>query len=313
MNLINRYVDVINGSYHLMKCSTNKPFWMDFSESLVDLIRKNNYYRTEFSYIVIAIGIISFIRYLIFNVIGNILITKGILLEKHRNKFCQDFWVFIFRTQVFLLAWNIYNETTKTFNNDNIGMIIEFKIKLLYLLTTSEYIHSTCLLMLGYNHDKDASIWIIHHTIGIILFLLSYILRLDFLVIAGIYMLEVTDLFIFSKCFLKLQINLLKKYINYLRVNVFIISLFVWCFSRLYSYPLIFSPIAIDHFKQFCHLDQGSIYIFIYGLLILIHLTNFYWTFTLAKVTLILIRKGITANIEDARDLNYTSDEKKIE
>lgn len=316
MGLINDYVEFMNDSYNLMKCSSNEsyrqPFWSDFFHSIINLCRMNNYYQTEFVYIIAALCVISLIRYLIFDVICDILVSNGFVLEKHRNKFCHDFWIFIFRTPLYLLAWNIYNETDTFENMGNVHMIIPFKIRFLYLISISEYIHSTGLLLFGYHHDKDAPIWIIHHLIGVLILILSYIIRQHLFIVAGIFMMEITDIFVFSKFALKLQIHLIQKYINHVRIIFFPISLFVWCFSRLYAYPLILSPLVMKNFYQLCHLERGSIYLFLHGLSIFVHITNIYWTFTLTKVTLILIRKGSATNIEDAREFNFTIDEKKI-
>ena len=332
MRLMEEYWNIINGSYYalfglhssLVKKKIMQPFFSDLSDNVKQLLIDNHFYWQQLSWILIGIWLISNIRYRLCNHLIKFLIENDFLHKQDSPRFISNIWDTIFYVNTVLLSRKIatslqlfdhndggdhYFDTAKllpttTNNPTNTDPSNYLLIRLLLVMDISNYIHSTYYLIFLDVWNRDSWVMIAHHIIATSILAISYIVHMERMVVVGIYLLEICEVFYFVRCLSKIKLFLIQNYINQWRALVFTILIFVWFYNRLYLFPFIILRTSLDFgLHQLIHMKHVALYIILYYFLIVIQIFNIYWAFQLIRATIRIFRKGLK-NIEDFREFN---------
>ncbi|KAH7643957.1 hypothetical protein HUG17_6319 [Dermatophagoides farinae] len=179
------------------------------------------------------------------------------------------------------LLWSDYNKIDET---------LPFIYIAGNLIHTSYYFYSSYALIYNDERDKNLIGILIHHTIVIMIATTSYMVGKTYLTFAVGFILELNDLLMTLRIFLKLQLQFIKKNGNLIRLLLLSIFDIFWLQNRLFIYPYIVLESLKFLQQSYGQSEWNSIYIFIYFLYFSIFIMNLYWTFFIINDT---FRNGI--------------------
>ncbi|KAH9501934.1 Ceramide synthase 1 [Dermatophagoides farinae] len=326
MNIVDKYLQLINRTYYglsvvypeTIQQKFRPPFLIDLIETIQYRMEMNNYYWMEIISIVVCIILLAIIRYVLVNkfIIKQLRHYRLILGHHDHHRFGNNLWNCLFYMHTFTLSWWIManigcleypkrfwiNNSSDIYYGGQTSMIIMY----LYLIDISNYIYSMIYLCKNYRQqlwDKDSPMIIIHHLAAILLFTLSHMINMHRMGVAIIFLLEISEIFYFLRCMVKLQIHFIQRWQNSIRFIGFTSMCIVWLYNRLYRYPLIILTSVIDYgYQNLVDMDRIAIYILIYYLLLLIQLFNIYGSFILIKLIIRIYSSGLD-KLEDVREI----------
>ena len=273
MNIVDKYLQLINRTYYglsvvypeTIQQKFRPPFLIDLIETIQYRMEMNNYYWMEIISIVVCIILLAIIRYVLVNkfIIKQLRHYRLILGHHDHHRFGNNLWNCLFYMHTFTLSWWIManigcleypkrfwiNNSSDIYYGGQTSMIIMY----LYLIDISNYIYSMIYLCKNYRQqlwDKDSPMIIIHHLAAILLFTLSHMINMHRMGVAIIFLLEISEIFYFLRCMVKLQIHFIQRWQNSIRF----IGLLIFFKSNLFHYVNDYSLLV-----YFLYFSSGSI------------------------------------------------------
>ncbi|KAH7644083.1 tlc lipid binding domain-like protein [Dermatophagoides farinae] len=272
-------------------------------QCLWKLFLDNNFFIRPAFILSLSLFIVSFIRSTVVTSIVSRFVQNGIVAENDARKFYECFWCFLCHLLTFAVTWIVVNSNNclldpKQFWSDMNRQSIPILYGFIFAFKTSFYIDSTYSMMYVYVSEKMTPIYMIHHMTTISLLILSYMTKNYLNGITIIYLFgQDTLLMQFSKCIIRIQLQIIQRNRNLVRRILFYGFATLWMYNRIYRYPLIIIPeLALFASKNF-HLDWSILGYILILLLWIILVVSLFWTVFIVKI--------VSSTLLDQKDIYH--------